>query len=139
MTAEPVRGQRRWLASFENGTDQLWVEEGETQHLTEVFLGDAIAGRDGGKIVAVAEGRPPLLCPRDIGDQDVIFGGLRGTDDQAAFDATTTLLKGRPNDRASDAMRSCAEESKSAILSLFRSLLSMPSPSRTVSMPSSTR
>ena len=93
MAAEPIGGQRGWLATFENGTDEFGREEGEREHLTEVFDSDAVAGGDGREIVAVAKGRAPQLCPRDIGDQDIIFGGLVGTDDQSAFHATATLAE----------------------------------------------
>lgn len=81
VTAEPVRRQRGWLATFENGPDEFGREEGQRQHLAQIFDGDSVAGGDGGEIVAFAKGSPPSLCSRDIGDQDVVFGGLRGTDD----------------------------------------------------------
>ena len=59
MAPDPVRGQRRGLATIENRADELRREEGEGQHLTEVLNGDAIAGGNGGKVVTAAQGVAP--------------------------------------------------------------------------------
>ena len=46
---------------------------------------------DAGEIVAVAECYPPLLCPCDVGDQDVVRAWFWRTDDQPCFTASTSF------------------------------------------------
>ena len=91
MTPDPVRGESRRLATFEDRADELRREKRKGQHLAEILHREAIAGGYGRKVLAVAEGRPPLFGPRDVGDQNVIACGLRRTDDEAGLDAAAPL------------------------------------------------
>ena len=90
-SADPVRGQCGRLATLQDRANEFRREEGEGQHLAEIFNRDAVASGDGGKVIAVAERRAPLFCPRYIGDQNIVSDGLRGADDQTSFNATTAL------------------------------------------------
>lgn len=91
MAPDPVRGECGWLPNFEDRAHQPWRLEREGQHLAEILHRYAIAGGDSRKVLAVAEDRPPLLGPRDVGDQDVLAGRMRRTDDEARLDAAAPL------------------------------------------------
>ncbi len=100
MTADPVRGQGRWLAASQDRPDELRRQKGEGQHLAEVVDGNAITDGDGGKVFTFTKRCSPLRRPRDIGDQNIVSGRLRLANDQTSFDTAASLPE-RPPQRQS--------------------------------------
>ena len=90
---QQVHRQHERLARFQDRAEELSRPEGEGEHVARILDGHAFAAGNGREDVTYANGRPPLLCPGDIGDQDVILDRLRSTGDQAGFDPAAATAR----------------------------------------------